>query len=436
MKLQTKYILFIALIHVVTLVLTFFIFKEQKVLFIASEFVILLSLYFAFRLYKTMVQPLKLIMSGIDAIRDRDFNVKFQPVGQFELDKLIQVYNEMINQLREERTFQAQQHYFLDKLIQTSPSGIIILDYDGNIANCNPKAELLLGIHGSKSKGKSMNSLAGPLAKAIAKLPENETQTLSINGIETYKCHKAHFIDRGFPLHFIIIEELTVEKLRIEKNAYGKVIRMMAHEVNNSIGPINSIISSVINYAPHLPAADQEDFQHALQVAKDRNGKLNQFMRKFADVVKLPSPNKEPYDLIKILEDVCLLMKANLKAKSIQLSIEKPSTPVFANIDVLQMEQVLINVIKNAIEAIEIDGCIKITLKKNTGTICVMDNGIGIEPNQMEHLFSPFYSTKTEGQGIGLTLTREVLINHGFDFSLQSNTDGWTVFEIKTQPVL
>ena len=170
MKLQTKYILFIGLIHLVTLVLTFFIFKEQKLLFIASEVVILISLYFAYRLYKTLVQPLKLIMSGIDAIRDRDFNVKFQSVGQHELDKLIQVYNEMISQLRQERTFQAEQHYFLDKLIQTSPSGIIILDYDGNLANCNPKAQQLLDINGSFPKGKSIENLKGPLANATGQL--------------------------------------------------------------------------------------------------------------------------------------------------------------------------------------------------------------------------------------------------------------------------
>lgn len=434
MKLQTKYILFIALIHVVTLVLTFFIFKDQKLLFIASEFVILLSLYFAFQLYKTMVQPLKLIMSGVDAIRDRDFNVKFQPVGQFELDKLIGVYNEMITQLRQERTFQAQQHYFLDKLIQTSPSGIIILDYDGNIANCNPKAGRLLGTSEQVIKGESMLSLESPLAKALAQLPEDEAQTISINGIETYKCHKAHFIDRGFPLHFIVIEELTVEKLRIEKNAYGKVIRMMAHEVNNSIGPINSIISSVMNYSKQLQPTDRPDFNHVLEVAKDRNLKLNKFMRNFADVVKLPAPKTESYNLVQLVENVSTLLGASIKTKDIQLVIEKPDAPILANIDVQQMEQVLINVIKNSVEAIEAKGEIKIVLLEKPKVIRILDNGKGIKPGQVEQLFSPFYSTKQEGQGIGLTLTREVLLNHGFDFSLKTCIDGWTVFEIKIQP--
>lgn len=433
MKLQTKYILFIALIHLVTLVLTFFIFQHQKILFIASEVVILFSLYFAYRLYKTLVQPLKLIMSGVDAIRDRDFNVKFQSVGQHELDKLIQVYNEMIMQLRKERTFQAEQHYFLDKLIQTSPTGIIILDYDGNIANCNPKALRMLGIENTVTKGESIENLKGPLAHALADLPEDEPQTISINGIETYKCHKAHFINRGFPLHFITIEELTVEKLRIEKNAYGKVIRMMAHEVNNSIGPINSIISSVMNYGEQLPQDAQEDFCHALQIAKNRNLKLNLFMRNFADVVKLPPPEKKQQDLGKLIAEVSQFMRQAIGDKDIQLQLNYPADPVFAPIDLQQMEQVLINIIKNAIEAIDGQGVIQLELHEHPRILRIMDNGMGIPPEKAEQLFSPFYSTKTEGQGIGLTLSREVLLNHGFEFSLKTQDDGWTVFEIKIQ---
>ena len=144
LTLRIKYILFISLIHLVALVLTFFIFKEQPFLFIASEVLILVSLYFAYHLYRGLVQPLNLIMSGTDAIRDRDFNIKFQEVGQIEMDKLIAVYNDMIEQLRLERRAQEEQHFFLDKLIQTAPSGILVLDFDEKIASCNPKSAHLL----------------------------------------------------------------------------------------------------------------------------------------------------------------------------------------------------------------------------------------------------------------------------------------------------
>ena len=429
MKLRTKYILFISLIHLVTLVLTFFIFKERKLLFIASEVVILLSLYFAYRLYMTMVQPLNFIATGVDAIRDRDFNVKFQPVGQVELDNLIDVYNEMIDQLRMERTKQAQQHFFLDKLIQTSPTGIIILDYDGNVANCNPKARALLHLGEDQVMGFSIDALEGPLPKALSRLPENESKTVEITGIETYKCHKAHFIDRGFPLHFITIEELTAEKLLIEKQAYGKVIRMMAHEVNNSIGPINSILDSLLKYESQINAKAQSTFHEVITVAKERNLKLNRFMRNFADVVKLPQPKRENHDLCRLAQDVLTLLEHQAKGKAIQLELKKQSTEVITSIDLQQIEQVLINVVKNAIEAIEKQGQIIVEVNATPLQIRVLDNGIGIAEEEAARLFSPFFSTKAEGQGVGLTLTREILLNHGFEFSLRMK-DGWTVFEI------
>src|SRR5690606_25194581 len=101
MTLRTQYILFIVTIHLVTLVLAFFIFQENKLLFIGSEAIVLLSLFFSIRLYQHLVQPLKLLVTGVDAIKDRDFNVKFSNTGKYEMDQLIQVYNQMMDQLRE-----------------------------------------------------------------------------------------------------------------------------------------------------------------------------------------------------------------------------------------------------------------------------------------------------------------------------------------------
>lgn len=431
LTLRTKYILFISLIHLVALVLTFFIFKERPFLFIASEVLILVSLYFAYRLYRGLVQPLNLIMSGTDAIRDRDFNIKFQEVGQIEMDKLISVYNDMIEQLRLERRAQAEQHFFLDKLIHTAPSGILVLDFDEKISSCNPKAAHLLKTNSTDILNKKLDEIAGPLALAINDLEKDAARTVNINGIETYKCQKAHFIDRGFPHYFITIEELTDEKLQIEKQAYGKVIRMMAHEVNNSIGPINSILDSLRFYQSQLAPEQQGDYSNALEVAITRNQQLNRFMRNFADVVRLPVPKKEVVQLNQLLQDTHTLMKSYTGSKAIQLELDLPDTPVEYRLDSQQMEQVLINIVKNAIEAIPEKGEVKLCLYTRPLRIEVLDNGQGVSSTQSTQLFSPFYSTKTTGQGIGLTLTREILLNHGFSFSLSTREDGWTAFEIQ-----
>lgn len=430
LSLRTKYILFIALIHTPPLVLSYLAFKDRPLIFIASEVIILFSLYLAYRLYKGLVQPLRLIMTGVDAIRDRDFNVKFQEVGQLEMDKLIGMYNQMIDQLRAERLSQAEQHYFLDKLIQTAPSGILVLDFEEQVSSCNPKAVQLLKIPAKGLLKKKLSDLDTPLAQAINELPKDKAKTISINGLETYKCQKSHFIDRGFPHYFITIEELTDEKLEIEKQAYGKVIRMMAHEVNNSIGPINSILDSLRFYEQQLKEGDRQDYQEALEVAITRNQQLNLFMRNFADVVRLPFPQKVEVNLNQILADTRILMQSYTRGKEIEISVDVPNQPVVRLLDQQQMEQVLINLVKNAIEAIEEAGQIRLQLLTQPLRIEVLDNGVGVPEAISSQLFSPFYSTKTNGQGIGLTLTREILRNHGFTFSLSTRPDGWTVFQI------
>src|SRR5579859_4751060 len=144
MKIRTKYILFVAIIHLITLVLSFFVFRNAKPLFIISEIFVLISVLISWGLYRQLIQPLRLLAQGADAIRDRDFNVKFRPTGKYEMDKLIDVYNSMIDALRAERTQQEQQHFFLQKLIDTSPTGILIMDYDEQVRQVNPRAGEIL----------------------------------------------------------------------------------------------------------------------------------------------------------------------------------------------------------------------------------------------------------------------------------------------------
>jgi len=430
MKLSSKYILFITLIHGTALVMSYFIFKESKLLFIASELVLLLSLYFSHRLYKSLVQPIQLINQGIDAIKDRDFNVKFQGLGQYEIDGLIGVYNHMIDQLREERTEKVQKHFFLEKLINNSPTGVIILNLEGKIATCNPKAQSYIRMEAKDLVGKKLGELINPLLVKIAKLKVGETEVISINGMETFKCHKAQFIDKGFANYFVMIEELTSEKLEIEKLAYGKVIRMMAHEVNNSIGPINSILESLAHYQQYLPEADREDYHEVLKIAQQRNEKLNSFMHNFAKVVRLPQPIKEKTDLRQLVERMSNFMTYQMGEKTIDVQFKFPQEKVYVELDVKQMEQVLINLLKNAMEAIDTKGSIVLQILQEGPSLKIIDSGMGISEDMAQKVFSPFYSSKKNGQGIGLTLSREILLKHGFEFSLKPGEAGGAVFEI------
>ena len=132
---------------------------------------------------------------------------------------------------------------------------------------------------------------------------------------------KSHFIDRGFPRHFVMIEELTAEILAAEKKAYGKVIRMMAHEVNNTIGPVNSILQSALKNETLWKDNENLLMQHAMKIAFDRNQNLNIFMRNFADVVRLPEPQRKKFDLHHLIRSVAKLMEVKAKEKQIEFQL-------------------------------------------------------------------------------------------------------------------
>src|SRR5580692_7943714 len=199
MKLRTRYILFVVILHGIALLLSYFVFREWKAIFIASEAVILFSIILSWRLYNELLQPLELLVRGKEAIRDRDFNVKFVLTGKYEMDELISVYNQMIDELRSERIKQEEQQFFLAKLINTSPTGILILDYDDKVQQLNPKAVQLLDINQEEIMGKSLDAFDHPVIQQIKELDSGYTKVFTFKGTLTYKLQKSHFIDRGFP---------------------------------------------------------------------------------------------------------------------------------------------------------------------------------------------------------------------------------------------
>jgi two-component system, NtrC family, nitrogen regulation sensor histidine kinase NtrY len=428
MKIQNKYILFVAIVHAVALVLSYQVIKENKWLFLIAEVFILISIYISYRIYQGLIKPLRLLVQGSEAMADRDFNVKLNETGSYEMDKLITVYNNMMDHLREERIKQEEQHYFLEKLIFTSPTGIMILDFDGRLQQINPAALRLLNLDEQQVLNQPLGNLSHTVFRKIKQMDTGTSATIRPDALSLYKIHKSQFVDRGFPRHFVMMEVLTTEILEAEKGVYGKVIRMMAHEVNNTIGPVNSIMHSALQT---LPESSGQPIAVALQVAIDRNNNLNIFMRNFAELVRLPVPARVDVDLVRITNATIQLMQMRVHAGKIRFVNSLPEHPFMIYADPQQLEQVLINIVKNAMEAIEGDGTIKIEADLQKRRLIISDSGKGISDEISSKIFEPFFSTKKDGQGIGLALIREILSNHQYSFSLQSPGNGWTCFTIQ-----
>ncbi|MEM6966195.1 MAG: ATP-binding protein [Bacteroidota bacterium] len=413
--------------------------RDQKLYFLLSEFAILFSLFLSYLMYRSFIRPLDFIYSGTDAIADKDFTIKFVKTGSNEMDRLIEVYNSMIDNIREERIQVEEQHFFLKKLINASPNGIIILDYDEKITDINPRAIRQLNLEDYLSKksdsviGLSIKEIKNPLLQQISQLEIGQAEIVGTERFEKYKCEVSHFIHRGFKRKFILIQELSKEILEAEKRAYGKIIRMMAHEVNNSVGAINSILQTQVDF---LPEGNQED-KEALVIAIERNKSMSAFMKNFAKVVRLPKPRLESVELNELLSNITKLMEAQANLQNVTIDLQLAKGDIFAQLDAKQLEQALVNIIKNAIESIQErqerndqQGIIQVSSSASPKTILIRDNGVGIPSNVANKLFTPFFSTKIDGQGVGLTLIREILINHDAQFSLKTLEDGWTEFRI------
>ena len=394
--------------------------------YIGEGLVLFILCYLPF-FYRKIVKPLNSIGSGMELLREQDFSSRLSPVGQYEADRIVNVFNRMMEQLKNERLRLREQNNFLDLLIKASPMGVILTTLDEDLSELNPMAQKMLGVRQEDVLGKKMNEIDSPLAAELANVPKGETATVRLNDSNIYRCTHSSFIDRGFQHPFFLIESLTDEVMKAEKKAYEKVIRMIAHEVNNTTAGITSTLDTVEQALSTEEGMD--DICDVMRVCIERCFSMSRFITRFADVVKIPEPTLTPVDLNDLAFTCKRFMEGMCADRNIKLRLEIDETLKEVKMDASLFEQVLVNIIKNAAESIEKDGEI-IVRTLSPATIEVVDNGKGISKEVEAKLFSPFFSTKPNGQGIGLIFIREVLVRHGCTFSLRTYADGLTRFRI------
>ena len=394
--------------------------------YIGEGLVLFILCYLPF-FYRKIVKPLNSIGSGMELLREQDFSSRLSPVGQYAADRIVNVFNRMMEQLKNERLRLREQNNFLDLLIKASPMGVILTTLDEDLSELNPMAQKMLGVRQEDVLGKKMNEIDSPLAAELANVPKGETATVRLNDSNIYRCTHSSFIDRGFQHPFFLIESLTDEVMKAEKKAYEKVIRMIAHEVNNTTAGITSTLDTVEQALSTEEGMD--DICDVMRVCIERCFSMSRFITRFADVVKIPEPTLTPVDLNDLAFTCKRFMEGMCADRNIKLRLEIDETLKEVKMDASLFEQVLVNIIKNAAESIEKDGEI-IVRTLSPATIEVVDNGKGISKEVEAKLFSPFFSTKPNGQGIGLIFIREVLMRHGCTFSLRTYADGLTRFRI------
>ena len=431
MRLKSMFFLLILLLVCLVLLLAYMVLGGHSFkLFFWIEGLMVLVIVLLFLLYQRIIKPLYTLGNGMDLLNEQDFSSRLGRVGQKETDRIVDVFNRIMDQLKNERLRLREQNHFLDLLIQASPMGVIILNLDRQILSVNPAACKMLRITGEEEV--IGNTLSGrndlPLLEELDRVPLDGSQTIRLSDANVYKCSHSSFMDQGFSHDFYLIEMLTQEVFKAEKKAYEKVIRMISHEVNNTTAGITSTLDTLESTFSGME--DMKDVCDVLQISIDRCYSMSRFITNFADVVRIPEPQRKPTSLNELVTSCKRFMETICMSRNIELRMELADDLPMVEIDRSLFEQVLVNIIKNSAESIGRQG--HIYIRTTTHPLCleVGDDGQGISKETEAKLFSPFFSTKPNGQGIGLIFIREVLQRHQCSFSLKTYADGITRFKI------
>jgi two-component system nitrogen regulation sensor histidine kinase NtrY len=429
---------------------------QAPIWFVTAELLLLASLAGGFYLLRQALEPLGYTRRFHDLLQDQHYANRLAPPKVAELDELVQLFNSLLGALHRERLEIGEQQGFLDRLLEATPSAVLVFDFDGAISLLNASAAALLGLEQPRNKRLAAwldgsAALSGELderararslhlVRQLDALPAGDSRLLADPDGRRYRALRGRFFDRGFARDFLMVEELTAELEDSERAAYEKLIRVLAHEVNNTVAATGSVLDSLLFYASQLAERDAADFTTAIVAVRRRNVSLGEFIERFTRVVKMPAPELRPASLKDVMDDILWLNREQCNARGIKLGWSRCDPVPALPVDTQLMEQALLNIVKNAIEAVEernradraAGGFIRVALEHEGERIrlSIVDSGGQLGAASAHQLFTPFFSTKKGGQGIGLMFVREVLNRHACTYALAPGAEGETRFDI------
>jgi nitrogen fixation/metabolism regulation signal transduction histidine kinase len=363
-----------------------------------------------------LMSLLRALQGSVVSLRDGDFSTSLVDRRADEFGDLIRAHNELGRVLRDERQNLFQRELLLDTMVQNSPIALVLVDAADHIVYANLTARTLF------NDGRAMNGFA--FGAMIAETPLALRQALAAEGDGLFTValegeeETFHLSQRSFRLHgrahrMYLIKRLTRELSRQEVKTWKKVIRVISHELNNSLAPITSLAHSGRALAGQGDAAR---LGPVFDTIEDRARHLHRFIQSYAEFARLPQPQPETVEWNGFLDRLA-------HHYAFTLAAPPPSVPGW--FDRAQLEQVLINLLKNAHEsggdpaAIELE----VALRGSDQRLQVRDRGGGMSESVLANALLPFYSTKRSGSGLGLALAREIVEAHGGRIAL-ANRDG------------
>lgn len=457
MSLRRRLYAYVVGMHVLFFASALLLYRQKPLLVVVVELVLLTSLALGIRLIARVLQPLEHARRFRDLLQEQNYAARLQHSPDDELAGLVQQFNAMLDALYQERVKLGEQRGFLERLLEATPSAVIVFDFDGRISLLNAGAQALLGLHDPLGRPLSdwvdgngeFSSEFDPLSRArvarligqLQALPVGESSLLADADGRRYRGQRGQFFDRGFARDFLLVAELTEELESSEKATYEKLVRVLAHEVNNTVAATGSVLESVAAHLARIGGADSSDFGTAIEAVRRRNIGLGEFIERFTRVVKMPAARPQPTDVREMVDDIVRLYREPCRARGIDIQWQRCDPLPAQSLDRNLMEQALLNIIKNAMEAVEATsketgnpaGYVRLELiaeDERGPRLSVIDSGDRLGEIPAGQMFTPFFTTKKGGQGIGLLFAREVLNRHGLTYRLAPGGRGETRFDM------
>ena len=370
-----------------------------------------------FNLKKRVVRPLQTLSNILGALREGDYSIRARrATGDDALGEVLLEANELGQTLREQRLGALEATALLRTVMAEIEVAVFAFDDHHRLRLVNRAGEKLLAQPVARLLGRTGQELG--LAPCLEQQIDEESQTMQLvfpGGVGRWRVRRSTFREHGRPHQLLVLTDLSQTLREEERIAWQRLLRVLGHELNNSLAPIKSVAGSLGDMVKRQQAADwRDDMQRGLEVISARADSLARFIESYSKLARLPQPRFEPISINNLVRRVAAL--------ETRLPIEILDGPeVSIQGDSAQLEQLMINLLRNAVDAaLETGGCVEVGWMQHTGQVevWISDEGPGLASTA--NLFVPFFTTKAEGSGIGLVLSRQIAEAHGGTLALKN----------------
>ncbi|MDX5482487.1 MAG: ATP-binding protein [Hymenobacteraceae bacterium] len=447
---RLKLLLRLGLLVAVILVLLWVAYRTDWYITVACLF--LLVVFQVYELIHSVERTNRDISSFLEAIRHSDFTQRFAiSKANSSYRDLYKAFNDVTESFQRVKSEKQAHHLYLQAIVEHVGIGLLSFDKNGEVQLVNQVAKELLHVPHLRNI-QALERISAELVNVLQHIGSNEKALVTIQPKHEQlllNVHATILVSQGRELKIVSLQNIQPELEEQELQTWQKVIRVLTHEIMNSVTPVISLTSTVAGLLEQEVMAKQavgelpdeetlEDMQAGLRTIEKRSTGMLHFVKNYRRLMRLPASELRPVKVNELLHSVHTLLQSEMEAHKVELKMYLPDDRVEILADAEQLEQVFINLIKNGMEACSgsAQPCVEVVayldeLDRAKLRVDVTDNGAGIPEDVLDKIFIPFYTTKKQGSGIGLSLSKQIMRQHGGSIRVNSQPGGPTTFSLQ-----